>query len=96
MKFPVVMASIAAVASASAGRTPGSSPQFEMIAKHQLLARSMNGTAVEDSSPAARAATTGSVIYSFHADGDTCQKEAGSGNGYVFGGCVSVDGSTGE
>ena len=94
MKLPLVIASIATMA--SAGTIPMATPQFEMIAQHQLLARSMNGTAVEDSSPAARSKGTGSVIYSFHADGDTCKQDAGSGNGYVFGGCVSADGASGE
>ena len=91
MRFSAVIASIAVVSA-----TTAPAPNYHMILQHQKMVQSMNGTAIKDSSFVSRAATVGSVVYSFHADGDTCQKQAGSGNGYVFGGCVSVDGSTGN
>lgn len=91
MKFSVAIASLAALASAD--KVPETSPPLQMVAKHQLLTRSMNGTAAEERTVNRGG---GSVVYSFYDDADTCRGDAGSGGGYVFGGCISSDGATGK
>lgn len=92
MKNFLIASALASVALGSSAPAPNQA--LEIVARHREIAKSLNGTVVKD--PSQRTAgSSGSVVYSFHSDADTCKSEASSGAGYVFGGCVTSSGDSG-